>query len=292
MTTAALVDVAVPAAAVLGEGPVWDATERRLLWVDIEGCFIHRYNPETGADEPIATHGRVGYVAPRRGGGLAAAIEHTFALTDDIDHAPVVIATVEPSAPTRMNDGNCDSRGRLYAGTMALDERSPVGALYRLDPDGAVERILSGVTISNGIDWSLDGETMFYIDTATQSVDAFDFDIAAGRISNRRRFVSIAPADGAPDGLTIDCEGCIWVALWGGWSLRRYTSDGELERTVTLPAQNITSAAFGGDMLDELYVTSAREGLTGSELGAQPSAGALFRCKPGVFGRIQHVYAG
>jgi sugar lactone lactonase YvrE len=292
MSTGVLVDVAVPAAAVLGEGPVWDATERRLVWVDIEGRLLHRYDPVSGADQPTGTPGRVGFAAPRRGGGLVIAMEHTFALTAGSDDDPVVIATVEPSAPTRMNDGNCDSRGRLYAGTMALDERSPAGALYRLDPDGAVEQILGDVTVSNGIDWSLDGETMFYVDSAAQSVDAFDFDIAAGRVSNRRPVVRFSPEEGAPDGLTIDAEGFLWVALWGGWSVRRYAVDGELERVVRLPAQNITSAAFGGELLDELYVTSAREGLTDSELGAQPEAGALFRCRPGVIGRNQHVYAG
>ena len=285
------VDVAVPAAAVLGEGPVWDATERRLIWVDIEGCLIHRYDPLTRVDDQVRVSGRVGYASPRRGGGIALAMEHTFAVTD-AGGDPVVVATVEPTAPTRMNDGNCDSSGRLYAGTMALDERSPVGSLYRLDPDGAIERILQNVTVSNGIDWSLDGETMFYVDSASQSIDAFDFDVTAGRVSNRREFVRFSTDDGTPDGITIDAKGCVWVALWGGWSVRRYTADGELDIVVKLPTQNITSAAFGGDHLDELYVTSAREGLTDSEFEAQPDAGALFRCRPGVVGRAQHVYAG
>jgi sugar lactone lactonase YvrE len=292
MNRSALVEVAVPAAAVLGEGPVWDATQRRLIWVDIEGCILHRYDPVSRENQSVTMSGRIGYAAPRRGGGMVLAMEHTFAVTDRFDCVVEVIATVEPNAPTRMNDGNCDSRGRFYAGTMALDERSPVGSLYRLDPDGAVELILSDVTVSNGIDWSLDGETMFYVDSASQSVDAFDFDIATGRISNRREFVRFSTDEGTPDGITIDAEGCVWVALWGGWSVRRYTSDGELGLVVTLPAQNITSAAFGGDLLDELYVTSAREGLSDSELDAQPEAGALFRCRTGIVGRAQHVYAG
>jgi sugar lactone lactonase YvrE len=292
MSTHVSVDVAVPAAAVLGEGPVWDATGRRLLWLDIEGRNLHWYDPVSRVDRSVATTNRVGAAALRRGGGLVMAMEHAFALTAAGDDDPVVIATVEPSAPTRMNDGNCDSRGRFYAGTMALDESSPVGGLYRLDPDGAVEQILSNVTVSNGIDWSLDGETMFYVDSAAQSLDAFDFDVTAGRISNRRTVVRFSLDEGTPDGLTIDREGHVWVALWGGWSIRRYTTAGELDRTVTLPAQNITSAAFGGELLDELYVTSAREGLTDSELDDQPDAGALFRCRPGVVGRRQHMYAG
>jgi sugar lactone lactonase YvrE len=292
MSTHVVVDVAVPAAAVLGEGPVWDATSRRLLWLDIEGRNLHWYDPISRVDRSVATTDRVGAAALRRRGGLVMATEHAFALTAGDDDAPVVIATVEPSAPTRMNDGNCDSRGRFYAGTMALDERSPVGGLYRLDPDGAVEQILSNVTVSNGIDWSLEGETMFYVDSTAQSLDAFDFDVTAGRISNRRTVVRFSLDEGTPDGLTIDREGYVWVALWGGWSIRRYTAGGELDRTVTLPAENITSAAFGGESLDELYVTSAREGLTESELDDQPDAGALFRCRPGVVGRTQHMYAG
>lgn len=292
MKASGRVDVVVPAVAVLGEGPVWDATQRRLIWVDIEGCTLHRYDPVSREDQTVTTSGRIGCAAPRRGGGLVLAMEHTLAVTDRFDGDVEVIATVEPAAPTRMNDGNCDSAGRFYAGTMALDERAPVGALYRLDPDGAVERILGDVTVSNGIDWSLDGETMFYVDSASQSVDAFDFDVTAGRISNRRPLVRFTVDEGIPDGLTVDAEGCVWVALWGGSSVRRYTSGGELERVVRLPAQHITSAAFGGDLLDELYVTSAREGLSESELDAQPEAGALFRCRTGIVGRAQHVYAG
>jgi sugar lactone lactonase YvrE len=291
MSTSVSVDVAVPAAAELGEGPVWDATERRLIWVDIEGRLVHRYDPLSRIDQEVRMSGRVGFAAPRRGGGTVLAMEHTFAVTGPAGGL-VIVATVEPTAPTRMNDGNCDSRGRFYAGTMALDERSPVGSLYRLDPDGAVERILRNVTVSNGIDWSLDGETMFYVDSATQTVDAFDFDLSAGRVSNRREFVRLGADEGTPDGITIDAEGCVWVALWGGWSVRRYTAAAELDLVVTLPAQNITSMAFGGELLDELYVTSAREGLTDSELSAQPEAGALFRCRTGVFGRAQHVYVG
>ena len=205
MNTQTPVDVAVPAAAVLGEGPVWDATERRLLWVDIEGRMLHRYDP-VSEGRPTPLRRAPVSVRWRRGRGAASSSPWSTRSPWPPPGAdvPAVIATVEPSAPTRMNDGNCDSRGRFYAGTMALDERSPVGSLYRLDPDGAVEQILSGVTVSNGIDWSLDGETMFYVDSAAQSLDAFDFDVTAGRISNRRTVVRFSPDEGAPDGLTID----------------------------------------------------------------------------------------
>ena len=185
-------------------------------------------------------------------------MEHTFALAAAGTHHGH--RDRRAVGPTRMNNGNCDSRGRFYAGTMAPDECSPVGSLYRLDPDGAVEQILSDVTVSNGIDWSLDGETMFYVDSAAQSLDAFDFDVTAGRISNRRTVVRFSPDEGTPDGLTIDL-GRVRVGGALGRVDQALTPRGELGRAVRLSAQNITSAAFGGELLDELDVTSAREGL-------------------------------
>lgn len=285
------VDVALKAGAALGEGPVWDAAAQELIWVDIEGRLVHRYDPASGADRGLRVSGRVGFAAPRVGGGLVLAMEHSFVLLDD-DGEEVELARVEPDAPTRMNDGNCDAAGRLYAGTMAFDEQSPVGALYRLDPDGSVERVLDGVVESNGLDWSTDGETMYYIDSARRSLDAFDFDSATGRLSGRRRIVEFAPEDGTPDGLTVDSEGLMWIALWGGWSVRRLAPDGALVSVVNLPAAQVTSCAFGGEGLDDLYVTSAKEGLSTLELAKQSDAGSLFRHRPGVMGRPQHAFGG
>jgi sugar lactone lactonase YvrE len=191
-----------------------------------------------------------------------------------------------------MNDGKCDAAGRFWAGTMALDERGGAGALYRLDPDGHVETMIDGVTISNGLDWSDDGRLMYFIDTPTQSVDVFDFDLASGRIANRRSFARIDPVDGAPDGLTLDAEGFVWVALWGGSRVRRYAPDGALDSIVRVPATYVTSCAFGGADLGDLYITTARIKLSEADRASQPLAGGLFRARPGVRGRPPHRFSG
>src|SRR5262249_28222326 len=156
------------------------------------------------------------------------------------------------------------------------------GSLHRLDPDGSVHTMLSGVTISNGIDWSLDGRRMYYVDSPTRRIDVFDFDGAAGGIANRRTLVAVPRAHGIPDGLTLDAAGFRWVAFWGGAVIRRFAPDGALERTVPVPVKNPTSCAFGGPDLDELYVTSARMDMTEDEKRAQPQAGGVFRIRPGV----------
>jgi sugar lactone lactonase YvrE len=202
-----------------------------------------------------------------------------------------MLAAAEADRPgNRMNDGACDAAGRFWAGTMALDERPHAGALYRLDPDLTVHTMLTEVTISNGIDWSLDGRRMYYVDTPTRRIDVFDFDVAAGAIANRRTFVEVPADAGLPDGLTVDAAGFVWVALWGGAALRRYGADGTLERVVPLPVTHPTSCAFGGAALDELYVTSARIALTAEERKRQPQAGGVFRVRPGVAGRPANLF--
>jgi sugar lactone lactonase YvrE len=202
-----------------------------------------------------------------------------------------MLATVEADRPqNRMNDGACDPAGRFWAGTMALDERPQAGALYRLDPDGTVHTMLAGVTISNGIDWSLDGRRMYYVDSPTRRIDVFDFDPGTGAIADRRPFVEIPAEAGIPDGITVDAAGFVWLALWGGAALHRYAPDGTRERTVPLPVSHPTSCAFGGPDLDELYVTSARRPLTPDERAHEPMAGGLLRVRPGVTGRPAHVF--
>jgi sugar lactone lactonase YvrE len=184
-----------------------------------------------------------------------------------------------------MNDGACDSRGRFWAGTMAGDKTPGAGSLYRLNPDGRVKRVLTGLTISNGIDWSLDGHTMYFIDSALGCVDAFDFDEERGCLSNRRHLIEVPPEDGMPDGLTVDADGFLWVALFRGAAVRRYSPEGKLQCVVDLPATLVTSCAFGDPDLGTLYVTSASRGLDEEGRHRQPHAGALFRLRPGVKGR-------
>jgi sugar lactone lactonase YvrE len=175
---------------------------------------------------------------------------------------------------------------------MALDERPGAGALYRLSVDGTVERMLPEVSISNGIGWTGDNRRMYFIDSPTQRIDVFDFDVEAGTICNRRPFVSIPPGSGVPDGLTLDADDFVWVALWRGGAVHRYTPDGELDLIVRVPVTHPTSCAFGGPDLRDLYITTASIALSDGERARQGMAGDLFRCRPGPTGRVPYRFKG
>jgi sugar lactone lactonase YvrE len=191
---------------------------------------------------------------------------------------------IDPAADSvRFNDGACDPQGRFWAGTMSLDGRTGSASLYRLDTDLRVTRVLDGVSVSNGIGWSPDGATMYYVDTATDRIDAFDFDGVVGTPGRRRTFVEL-PGPGSPDGLCVDADGAVWVALWGGWSVERYLPDGTRDAVVELPVAQVSSCAFGGPELEQLFITTAWDGLSAADREAQPLAGALFRVEPGVRG--------
>lgn len=262
----------------LGEGPVWDPREAVLWWLDIPGARLHRTDPATGATVSTELGQQVGALAVRDSGGLVLATPDGFVAFDPATGRRELLAPVEADdGGTRMNDGKCDSRGRFWAGTMAYDFRSGAGSFYRLDPDGTVTTMLTGVTISNGLGWSADEKTMYYIDTMTGLVEAFDFDVDQGSISNRRPVVKITEGDGLPDGMCVDAEGCLWVALYGGSAVHRYRPDGSLDRIVELPVVNVTCCAFGGPDLSDLYITTG---------------GGLYRCRPGVQGTPAHTYAG
>src|SRR5262249_18699522 len=180
----------------------------------------------------------------------------------------------------------------FWAGTMALDERRGAGSLYRLDPDGRVHTMVTDVTVSNGIDWSLDGSRMYYVDSGARSIDVFDFDAASRRLSDRRPLVRIERESGFPDGLTVDAEGGIWLALWRGSAIHRYTPDGQLDTVVRLPVTHATSCAFGGPDLADLYISSATIALSEAERAQQPLAGHVLRVRPGVKGRPAHKFTG
>ncbi len=272
----------VDAQARLGEGPVWCAGEGVLYWVDIDLGRIHRYDPVTGTDEFLEAGEPVGAVVPTRSGGLAVAARSGFGLIDGWPQPPRALTGVEADRPeTRMNDGACDTHGRFWAGTMHADEEPGHGALYRLDPDGTVTRMVEGVSISNGIGWSPDDTVMYYVDTPSRGVDAFDFDAARGDLSGRRRLFDIEPADGWPDGLVVDAEGCLWIGLWDGWAVRRYDPDGTLIGVVDVPCARVTKCAFGGPELDELFITTASPEMPSAD---EPHAGGLFRVSPGMRG--------
>ena len=289
--TPAAVELVLDARADLGEGPRWDPAHQRLLWVDIMRGRVHAFTPSTGACRNVAVGQPVGALACRSDGSLVLAVAGGFARLDLESQSFEMQAAVEADRPqNRMNDGACDGAGRFWAGTMALDEGPGAGALYRLDPDLTVHTMLTGVSISNGLDWSLDGRRMYYVDSPTRRIDVLDFDLATGSIANRRTFVEVPADAGVPDGLTVDAAGFVWLALWGGAALRRYAPDGTLERVVPLPVTHPTSCAFGGAGLDELYVTSARRPLTAEEKARQTQAGGVFRLRPGVAGRPANLF--
>ena len=265
-------DVAVAPAALLGEGPRWDATTQTLLWVDVVGKLVHRYDPTTGANTTLPVADVVSLALPRGRGGVV------IGLPDGLHHhdgeRSSLLAAIEPEqAATRTNDGACDAAGRLWVGTMPFDERSPVAGLYRVDADLTVTTMLTGTTISNGLGWSPSGTLFYFIDSPTCTIDVFDFDPASGALENRRPLAVVEVEGAVPDGLDVDAEGCVWVALHGGWGLRRYSPEGELLAEVRLPIARITSCCFAGPELRDLYVTTRRDGLSEAEQTAQPLAG-------------------
>ena len=270
----------------LGEGPFWHGEHRLLYWVDILGQTLQSYEPRSGRHRSVGVGEDVGAAVARESGGFILALRSGFAAFDPESGETSHIHDPEPDRPgNRFNDGKCDLEGRFWAGTMAYDMKSGSGALYCLERDLTVRRVLEGVTISNGLAWSLDGGTFYYIDTAKRHVQAFDYDGASGRLARPRTAFEIEASLGYPDGMTIDEEGNLWIALWGGarvgcWDPR----SGKLLETVQVAAEHVSSCAFGGDELNELYITTAREGLDRDQLKGQPHAGGLFRVRPGVRG--------
>jgi sugar lactone lactonase YvrE len=221
------------------------------------------------------------------------ALQNGFGLLDTDSGQVEMIADTEADQPgNRMNDGKCDSAGRFWAGTMSFKLDAGAGSLYRLDAEHRVSTVLSHVTLSNGLGWSPDDRTMYFIDSVTQGIDAFAFDPTTGSISNRRRLIDVASELGMPDGMTVDADGGIWVALWGGWAVHRYTPEGHLDRIVRLPVSQVTSCTFGGSDLRDLYITSAALQLEGDALAREPHAGALFCCRPGPVGLRANAYRG
>lgn len=276
-------ELPVPRAA-LGEGPCWDAAAGSLYWTDIPAHLVHRLASD-GEHTAWQTGQPVGSIVPRAGGGLLLAAKDGFLALDLGTGQITLLAQIEPDVPgNRMNDGACDRAGRFFGGTMADDEAPGVGSLYRLDPDHQVTKLLAGVSISNGIGWSPDERRMYYIDSPTHRVDVFDYEPATGALTNRCPFTSVGDGEVMPDGLAVDAEGCVWVALWGGSAVQRFSPDGTQNLALEVPAANVTSCAFGGPDLDILYVTTAE--------GPGRSGGALFACEPGVSGLPSNPFRG
>jgi sugar lactone lactonase YvrE len=286
------VEVVVPGGAELGEGPVWDSDRRRLTWVDITGGVLHLFDPTTGIDTPLPVGERVGCAVPRRSGGFLLALERGVAFFDPASRSVEPQWELDGDAPTWLNDGACDSRGRFWFGSAGAGGSEPLGSLYRLDPDLEVQPILDGVGCSNGIGWSPDDTAMYYVDSPTSRVDVFDYDLESGAATERRTLASFPREWGLPDGMKVAVDGSLWIAFWGGSSVRRFSPAGEPLASIELPTTLITSCAFGGPDLDDLYITSASIDLSAEERRSQPHAGALFRARPGVRGLPSTPFAG
>jgi sugar lactone lactonase YvrE len=293
-------EVVVRAQCELAEGPVWDAGRGLLRWVDILAGHVHAYSPVTGAHTWFSAGDPVGTVGLTRSGGLVLALVDGFALTE----GPFAVRPADGPAEgafaagplltridgfatdrttVRFNDGKPDPWGNFCAGTMPWIDGAARGSLYRLSPDGSVRVLIEDVGLSNGLDWSDDLRLFYYADSRSGGVDAFATDRTTGALGARYRFVTVSAADGVPDGLTLDADGCLWLAVFGAGELRRYTPAGVLDTVVRLPVSQVTSAAFGAGGV--LYITTARENFTAEEIRAQPHAGDIFCCMPGVEGR-------
>jgi sugar lactone lactonase YvrE len=304
------VEVAVPAHAALGEGPTWDTRAGRLIWVDILGSRVHTYDPASGRRTVMTTEQHVGAAKPRTGGGLVVNLRDGVGLYGPPTGAGGVTAAGaesatgaegaagaaepggafrwlhrEPVPGRRANDAAVAPDGSLWCGAMRYDEAPGGGTLTRIAPDGTVRPILDDVAVSNGTGWSPDGRRVYYVDSPTRRIDVFDLDDDQLPV-DRRPFATVE--DGFPDGLTVDAEGGVWVALWDGGAVRRYTPEGALDRVLDLPVRRPTACAFGGADLTDLYITTARTGLT----APHPMSGSLL-VVPGVGkGLPQPAFAG
>lgn len=284
--------IVVDQPAQLGEGALWNPLNNTLLWIDIEGKKLNIYDPEKDSNKIIGLNKRIGTVVPVDEKNVLVALEDGIYQLNTETEELVKKASPEPNRPgNRFNDGKCDPSGRFWAGTMSLNGDEKQGALYRIDAGFSVKKMIDSVSISNGIAWSLDRTKMYYIDTPTKTVMAYDYDDESGEITDPQVAITIPDSLGFPDGSTLDAEGMLWIAMWNGHCVSRWNPrTGELLQTIDIPALNVTSCAFGGDQLDELYVSTASIGMNDEQKAAYPDAGKLFVVKPGMKGVKASVF--
>ena len=292
-SASASVEVFADLHADVGEAPHWDERTRTLLFVDLTAGVVFRYDQSGVKVGSFCVGQEVGAVVPRRSGGLVLAVRDGIAVASETGEGFEVTALVERDTPgNRMNDAKCDPAGRLLAGTTAFDFSPHSAALHCVKPDWSVEQIVRDVTQSNGIAWSPSGSRMYFIDSATQGVDVFDYDVGTGSAGNSRRLLAIERAQGIPDGMAADNGGNLWVACFGGAAVRCYSPAGVQLAEVPFPVTQVTSCTFGGPDLADLYVTSAAYRLSTDQLRTQPHAGATFVCRPGAVGMPASSFAG
>ncbi|WP_420574603.1 SMP-30/gluconolactonase/LRE family protein [Kordia sp.] len=266
----------------LGEGAFWDYNQEVLYWVDIIGQSLNIYSPKNKTNKEIKMPAPIGTVVPSEEKNKVIVALHDGVYIVDVTTEKITrLAAVEDTnTGTRLNDGKCDPNGNLWIGSMDYSQTNPGGNLYKVNASGKTDKMLGNITISNGIVWSKDDKTMYYIDTPTANIRAFDFDKTTNTISNERIVVTIPKEEGFPDGMAIDENDMLWVGLWNGNSIANYNPEtGKLIQKIKVPAHNVTSCAFGGKNLDVLYITTASLDMTDAEKEQYPSAGSLFKIK-------------
>ena len=287
------VDVLVPCSNLLGESPLWCGRRGKLFWVDIRAPAIHRCNEDGSEVESVTTPELVGSFAFRRDDTLVVALKSGLYDFDPATGATAAIAMPDAALPAhRFNEGKCDPRGRFWAGTMNDVVREPTGSLFRLDADRRCTRVLTSVAVPNSLAWSPDGDRMYFADTESRTIIAFDFDVDEGMPRNPRPFADLRNGDGRPDGSTDDSEGCLWNAEVGSGRIVRYAPDGRELSASKLPVSRVTSLTFGGRDLRTLFVTTSRYRLSAAQLAAEPQAGALFAMHAPVAGLPAVDFAG
>jgi sugar lactone lactonase YvrE len=278
-------------ASILGEGPVWNEDEQVLYWLDIFLPAVNRFNPADGLNQATPLNGPIYAMALCGRGRVIGAFEDGIGFLD-IDRGTIeIIGDPKAGSAVNFNDGKCDRRGRFWTGTMAKDWESPIGALYRVEASRKITQMDRGIVLSNGLGWSPDDRVMYFTDFGKRVIYAYDFDPEIGEVRRRRPFIQIPDEAGFPDGMTVDAEGCLWVAHWDGWRVTRYGPDGKPRQVVRMPVQRPTSCAFGGPDLSTLYVTSARMGLSEAQLAASPLAGSVFAIRTDAIGTPEPKFA-
>jgi sugar lactone lactonase YvrE len=278
----------------VGEGPTWDEREHKLYWVDIKGKKIHCFDPNTNQNQTFNMPEVVPCLALRSQGGLVITLKKEFAFFDPKNGEIQRLAQVESHHPNnRFNDGKCDARGRFWADTMdSVDPNRSEGALYVLDERKVLTKKQEKVCCGNGLGWSPDNRTFYFTESFRYSIFSYDFDVSTGEISNRRLFIEIKDGNVFPDGLTVDSEGFVWVGVYGSGQVRRYDPKGNLERVVYLPVPQPTSCTFGGKDLNILYITTAQENMSPSQLSDAPLSGSLFAVETDIKGLPTNRYRG
>ena len=292
--TAPRAKLVLDARATLGESPVWDPDRRLLWWVDILGGVVHGFDPATGSDRAIAIGEAVGAIALRASGGLiVAAAGRIGALDPETGRLDELVTFGPETPPRRMNDAKCDPTGALWVGRMALDGAPGLGSLLRLDPDLRLTLVETGLAVPNGMAWSTDGRRMYFIDSMRRQVTEQVFDAATRMVEPGRPLLGFPADAGLPDGMTIDAEGCLWVAMWDGGRVLRIAPDGRAIDGIDVPGvSQVSSCTFGGEDLGDLYITTARENFTDDDAAREPNGGGLFRVRPGPTGVLADRFAG